>query len=163
MNKILTSIMFVGFTGILIGGAAFAAFTATATNTGNVFSTGTLNLTTSPSSGFISMSNMKPGDTVNATLNVTNPGTLSETYNITGNVAGEIPFITELQLQVLNGATPYYGPGTIEGLTSGHGQIPLTSNTTNNMTFIVTLPTGAPNTVQGQTANATFTFNGVQQ
>lgn len=155
--------MFVGITGILIGGAAFAAFTATATNTGNVFSTGTLNLTTNLSSGFITMGNMKPGDTVNATLNVTNPGTLNETYNITGNVTGGTPLIDDLKLQVLNGATPMYGPGTINGLSPSAGQFGLTANTTSTLTFIVALPTGTPNDAQGQTANATFTFNGVQQ
>lgn len=155
--------MFVGITGILIGGAAFAAFTATATNSNNVFSTGTLNLTTNLSSGFIFMNNMKPGDNVTANLSVTNPGTLNETYNITGNVSGDSPLINDLVLQVLKGGTPIYGPGSISGLTPGAGQVLLTANTTENLTFNVALPTGEPNTAQGQTANATFTFNGVQE
>lgn len=161
MNKILGSLMTFSAVSIMIGAGAFAAFSATAINSGNVFTTGTLNLTTTPATGTFNVTGMKPGDTVNQTITVNNTGSLNLTYNITGSIpTGDEPLSSDLALSVYSGATLISGPGKITDLNILSRALAATTNET--LTFSVNLPSGVGNEAQGQTTNATFTFSATQ-
>ncbi len=80
---VLLSVMAMGLMASLSGIVGFAFFSDVATNTTNTFSTGTLDVSTSPGSAFISYSGMAPGDSVVAGLTVQNAGSLDLRYAIT--------------------------------------------------------------------------------
>lgn len=81
-KKILMSVLGLGVVGSLVGMGTFASFTATATNTNNTFTTGTLNYETrqggsAVTTNVISLSAMKPGDSKSMFLEVKNTGSLT--------------------------------------------------------------------------------------
>lgn len=160
MRRILLSVMSVGITGVFLGAATLAVFTASASSVNNVFTTGTMNITTNGSTGFITMSNMKPGDSVSRTLNVTNPGTLNETFNVTSNatdnVTGNLTSWLSLTINDTSGVL-YSGP--INGTSN---VVTLNNGITDTLNFTVTLNSSANSTVQDTSANTTFTFNATQ-
>ncbi len=160
MKRILTSVLSIGAVSLFIGAATFATFTASATNSGNVFTTGNLVLSTSNSSGFISASNMKPGDTVNATLNVINGGSLNMTYN--GTAAGTNPTLDpylEVSVYDTSNSTIIAGPTGVNSLVIPNRNV--NHGLQDQLTFHVQL-LDAGNTVQNQTSNVTFNFSGSQ-
>src|SRR3989304_1634172 len=64
---------------LLVGGSLLtfginAVFTDTASVPGNTFSTGNVDISTSPTSALVTFSDMMPGDVVTAPLTVTNAG-----------------------------------------------------------------------------------------
>lgn len=161
MKKILLSVMSVGAAGLLMGAATFAVFSSQALNTGNVFSTGILNLLTAPAIGLFDLSNMKPGDSFNRSLNVTNNGTLNLTYNGTSTVVSGPPSLVDnLMISVEQGGTPIITPEPISSFNLPNRN--LASNTTETLNFTVSLSSNASNDAQNQTANATFNFTASQ-
>ncbi len=66
-----------------VGATSFALFTSSATVPANTFSTGSVILSTSPTTSIVSFADMAPGDMVTTPLTVTNGGTLDLRYAIT--------------------------------------------------------------------------------
>ena len=61
-----------------------ADFTSNSVNSANAFSTGSLTQTNSKAnSAVFNLDNMKPGDTLNGTLTITNTGTLPASFSLT--------------------------------------------------------------------------------
>ncbi len=164
MNRILSSILSIGVASILVTMATFAVFSASASNTGNVFSTGTLNLSTSPSTGFIQMSGMKPGDSQNSSLQVNNTGSLALNYDASVSQTGDIDLYNALELKI---GTSSGGSDLYNGLLSGFsgfigGNRNILSGNSETLFFIVTLPSTAGDALQGKTTNISFTFTATQ-
>lgn len=78
-SKIAASLLVIALAAALMGGATFAYFTDTATNTGNMFSAGTLKINiTQPAQGaaIFNVPNMYPGQAVTGYVYVKNAGSL---------------------------------------------------------------------------------------
>ena len=65
-----------------IGTVSMALFTSTANVPANTFSTGSVIISTNPTTALITFANMAPGDQVTAPITVTNGGTLALRYAI---------------------------------------------------------------------------------
>lgn len=74
--------MVIGLLALALGWGTYSWFTSSKTVPGNVFTTGTLDISTSPTSGFITASNLAPGGSVSADLRVDNTGTLDLKYRM---------------------------------------------------------------------------------
>lgn len=103
VKKILLSIaaicLVVGVVGILAGVSSLSIFTSQAVNDSNTFDTGTVGITTDPSSAFITLSDMAPGDVVTASLTVENGGTLAQRYAAT-STTDEDTLAAQLDLEI---------------------------------------------------------------
>src|SRR5919108_2426045 len=106
-----------------------AVFTDTQSVASNTFSTGTIDISTSPTSALISFSNMMPGDQVTAPITVTNAGTDQLRYAVTSTTTENL-LAAQLDLTIKSGVTTctnagfgtdgtvIYGPGDL-GSTAG--------------------------------------------
>ncbi len=78
MKRILLSVMTIALVSAATFGATRAYFSSEAVSGGNTLSAGTLELTLgSPVNGFLTMSNMAPGDSVTGSIDVENTGSLN--------------------------------------------------------------------------------------
>lgn len=170
----------------IMAGATFAFFSSTATSTGNVFGTGTLELllddtnevtpaatisasfgsTLAPggsTSGFISMHN---DGTINiakvklgATETVTSSPDLAAKLNITSAKIGTESTCTTSPTDIIGSFT------TLAALNSGTISLPSSSITAGADKFLCmtfTLDSGTDNTYQGKSITETFSFEGDQ-
>jgi len=161
-----------------------AVFTSTASNPANSFSTGTIVISTSPASAFITFSAMVPGDVVTAPLTVSNTGTAQLRYAVTSTTT-ENTLAAQLDMTIKSGVTTcttggfgtdgtvLYGPGDLGSTTgvnvigdptqgSQAGDRTLSASTGEVLCFQVSLPLASGNTYQGLTSTATFAFNAEQ-
>jgi predicted ribosomally synthesized peptide with SipW-like signal peptide len=166
MHRILLSVATVGSTAALIGGATFAVFTASASNTDNVFTTGTVNLATAPATGIFNTGDTKlmPGDALTKSVDVTNGGSLAQTYGISAAyTTGSNDLYNALELKI---GTTSGGSELFSGLLSAAPPFftgrPLSSGATEKLYFTITLPLGSGDSVQNASATATFTFTAEQ-
>lgn len=164
--------------------SSLALFTDSETVGTNTFSTGSVDLATSPTSTAISMSGMVPGSEVAAVLNVSNSGSLEFRYAVS-SVTTEDVLAAELDLTIRTGVTTcdvtdwdsdgtvVYATGDL-GSTGGinlignpatgadSGDRVLTGGANEDLCVHVTLPGSATNASQGLTTTATFTFDAEQ-
>lgn len=176
-RKTLVLLVLVGVLATLAIGAS-ALFTSSATVNSNTFSTGTLNLTTSPTSTLVTFSNMAPGDQVTAPLTITNTGTLQLRYAMTSSSTNTDSknLATQLSLNIKSGVTTctnagFGGSGTsiyngslasalfgdpAQGLQAGDRS--LNGGAGETLCFNVSLPSATGNAFQNATTTATFTF-----
>lgn len=174
---------------ILLAFAAFitvgtlALFDDTATVGSNTFTTGTVDISTSPTSALVSFSNMAPGDTVTNPLTVTNAGTLQLRYAVTSSATNtdgkglkDQLVLTVKTVDVTTPATPcddFDGTqlytGDLDDGVSGHlvgdpatgaqsGDRTLNASSNETLCFRVDLPISTGNAFQNATTTATFTF-----
>lgn len=73
-------LVLVGLVAAAPGVASLAGFTARAVNRDNVISTGALDIAFGRASKYVAISNMKPGDWLDQTIDITNTGTLASDY-----------------------------------------------------------------------------------
>ena len=76
LAKILATVGVVTAIGALFMFGAFAVFRDTQSVPANTFSTGTLDISTNPTTALVTFSGMAPGDEVTNPITVTNSGTL---------------------------------------------------------------------------------------
>ncbi|MET0467372.1 MAG: TasA family protein [Aeromicrobium sp.] len=143
-----------------------ATFSSTSGNTISAATSGTLTQSNSKAGKAVfALDNLKPGDTLNGSLKLTNTGTLPANFSLT-EASSTNGFDGEnLKLVIKNTTknTTVY-TGTFGGLADG------TKNTlgtwaageANDYTFTVTLDQAAPNTQQGKSATATYTWDAIQ-
>ena len=164
----------------VLAGAPWAVTQAVWTDsqavTGNTFSTGSVDISTSPTSALVTFSAMVPGDTVTAPLTVSNAGTLQLRYAMSTSISGSTTLSDGLELQVKSGVTTCTtaGFGT-DGtslynstLTAGAigssaqggqaGDRTLNASANEVLCFQVRLPSNAGTGLQGLSTTATFTF-----
>jgi hypothetical protein len=159
----------------------FALFTASAANGSNTFTTGTIDIATSPASAFLTAANMMPGDVANGTLTVQNNGTGTLRYAMTtaATNADSKGLRDQLGLVVKTKDTNTAGCGNFNGTQLYSGTLaaafvgdPATGDQGSDRTlagaasevicFRATLPLSTGNAFQGAATTATFTFSAEQ-
>ena len=166
--------------------SAVAFFTDTASVPTNSFSTGTVDLSTSPASALFTVSNMAPGDSTTQSLVVSNGGTLQLRYAISSTATStdgkglkDQLVLTIKTIDVTTPGTPcddfdgtqlYTGDldGTTGALVGSSAQGPdsgdrtLAASGSETLCFRVNLPPSTGNAYQDATTTATFTFDAEQ-
>ena len=144
-----------------------ATFNSTTANTISSVTSGTLNHTNSKDGkAILSLTNIKPGDTVNGSLTITNTGSLAADFTLTETSSTNAFSDNYLSLTITNtttGSTVY--TGTFGGLVDG-AKTPLGTvapGVANNYVFSVKLADDAPNSQQNKTATAAYQWDSVQQ
>jgi hypothetical protein len=177
-RRILLSLLAIGILASLMGLGGLSLFTASTDNDGNAFTSGSVDISTTPASAFLTMSNMAPGDSVTAQLTVSNIGTLDLRYAMTtvadnddslglaaaltlvirdegtscGDFDGNVLYDGSLDLGYIGDPTP--------GPQAGDRTITVAAGS-EVLCFRVTLPSGATGP-EGASTTATFTFDAEQ-
>ncbi len=152
------------------GASTLALFTASNSPTA-AFTTGTIDLTTSPSTIFTATAVM-PGDSGSQTLAVTNSGTGQLRYAMTTSATNTDTknLASQLALTITAGTCPgsggaLYGSAAVGSAALGStaqgaqaGDRTVNAGATDNLCFAWSLPSGTGNAFQGATTTATFTF-----
>jgi hypothetical protein len=189
-RKLAASITVLALFVALVSISALALFTDTDPVGTNTFNTGTVILTTTPTSTiWTAVTDAAPGDTATGSLTVTNGGTLSLRYAVTGsNTDATLSAAMNLRIGLKGGAGcdfPYHNAdGTTTTLTDDTelfagtldtaaligstaqgaqaGDRTLAASATEDLCFAVVLPDTAGNTLQGLNNTTTFTFDSEQ-
>ncbi|MGH2784232.1 MAG: TasA family protein [Actinomycetota bacterium] len=180
MRKVWIALLAVGMVAGAPWALTHAIFTDSQAVGSNVFSTGTIDISSSPTSALVSFTAMAPGDKVTAPITVSNAGTLSLRYAMTTAISGSSTLSDGLTLAVKSGVTTcsnagfgtdgtsvYSGAltaGAIGDATQGSqgGDRSLAASASEVLCFQVLLPTTAANSLQSLSATATFTFSAEQ-
>lgn len=143
-----------------------ASFTSESNNTISSVTAGTLQHTNSQADGAIfNLTNLKPGDTLNGSLTLTNTGSLPAAFSLTETASSNGFTGENLSLAITNtttGATVYTGTfgGLVDGTKTDLGVIqPTVANT---FRFTVKLHADTTNTDQGKSASAVYKWDSVQ-
>lgn len=143
-----------------------ATFTSTTGNTISAVTSGTLTQTNSKDNAAIfNLVDMKPGDTLNGTLTISNTGSLPAKFSLT-EVSSANGFTGEnLKLTITNTTTStqvYSGTfgGLEDGIAKGLGVF--AKGEANSYRFTVVLDPNTPNADQGKTASASYKWDAVQ-
>lgn len=184
LKKLLATlaVVIVGASFVVFG--SFAVFTDTQNVPSNTFSTGTLDISTNPTSALVTFSAMAPGDQVTNPITVTNGGTLQLRYAVTSTTTENV-LAGQLDLTIKTGVTTctnagfgadgtvIYSPGDL-GSTAGTNVIgnPAQGNQAGDRTlnasanevlcFNVQLPSSTGGTYQGLNTTATLAFQAEQ-
>ena len=183
LTRILLVLMTVGVVAIGLGVASNAIWTDSDAVTDNAFSTGSVILSTNPTSALVSFTAGAPGqDTSPQSLTVTNGGTMELRYAVTMTADNTDlkGLYAELDLTIREegtncatfDGTVLYGPD-LPFLLSGNligdpapgadtGDRPLAASAHEHLCFRVILPSNAPNSVQAASTTAVFTFQSEQ-
>jgi spore coat-associated protein N len=184
VKKILFTLIAVGLLSATSGLGGLAVFTDQDVNNANTFTTGTVDISTSPGSAFITFSDMAPGDEVTEPLTVSNDGTLELRYAVTSTTT-EDTLAAQLDLTIKSGVTTctnagfdtdgtvLYGAGDLgsmagvsaigdpaQGADTGDRTLAALAN--EELCFNVALPLATGDAYQGLTTTATFTFDAEQ-
>ena len=182
---ILTGVLAVGVLAIGVRVATQALFTDTQSVGANTFSTGTVDIVTSPTTALVTLPAMAPGDKITAPIQVSNSGTLEFRYAVKSTTT-EAVLAAELDLTVRGPAAAStgcddagfgtFGTGVLYttgdlGSTAGLNLIgdpaqgfqtndrTLAASASEYMCFQVEFPLlGATNASQGLTSTATLDF-----
>ena len=143
-----------------------ATFTSATNNTISAVTSGTLTqANTKDGSAIFNLSEMKPGDTVNGYLSVTNTGSLPATFSLTEVSSANGFSADNLKLTITNTTTnaEVYS-GTFGGLQDGvKNDLGIVQpKVKNDYRFQVVLAQTAGNADQGKTASAVYTWDSVQ-
>ena len=168
-RKILLPLTTVLAAGAIAVGSG-ATFSSTTGNTISSVTAGTLKHTNSKDGKAIfALDNMKPGDTLNGTLTLTNTGSLPAAFSLTevssSNGFGGTTAGSNLTLDIVdaaNNASVYSGTfgGLVDGAKTGLGTWAPTEAHTYK--FTVKLAQDAPTADQGKTAGAVYQWDSVQ-
>ena len=180
----ITGLIFAMAIGAALTSATGAIFTDSDAVGSNTFSSGTVILSTSPTSAVVSFSDMAPGDVDNGQMTVSNDGSLQLRYAVTTGTT-EDTLAAQLDMTIWDEAdevvvdstclatapaTVLYGPALLLGSVAGFNLIgdPTTGPDTDDRTlaassseilcFRVELPLASGNAYQGITSTATLTF-----
>ena len=180
LSRILLVLLVVGVVAASLGVASNAIWTDSQDVDANVFSTGTIDISTDPTTALVTFSNMAPGDEVTNDITVTNAGSLELRYAVTSDTT-EDTLAAQLDLTIKTGVTTctnvgfgvdgtiIYGPGNL-GSTAGTdvigdptqgadtGDRTLAASADEDLCFNVELPSATGKSFQGLTTTATFAF-----
>lgn len=164
-KKVLVPLTVLLAAGALAVGSG-ATFSSETSNTISTVTSGTLLQSNSKNGAQIfNLSNLKPGDTLNGGVTITNTGSLPATFSLTEVESANSFTGSNLTLAIKNattGVTVYNGTfgGLVDGARTDLGQIAPGAAT--DYTFTVSLAQDTPNADQGKTASATYTWSSVQ-
>lgn len=186
MRKLYLAMLAVGVLAGAPWAVTHAIFTDAAPIGSNTFSTGTVDVSSSPASALISFSGMAPGDLTTQSLVVSNAGTLALRYAISSSATNADAKALKDQLtltirtvDVTTPATPcdnfdgtqlYTGDtdstagklvgDNLQGAQAGDRTLAAAGSET--LCFRVSLPSATGNTFQNASSTATFTFDAEQ-
>lgn len=184
MKKLLaTGVVLAAFATVLTVSVQ-ALFTDTQSVPTNTFTTGTIDISTSPTNTLVTLTAMAPGDEVTNPITVSNDGTLDLRYAITAATTENV-LAGELDLTIKTGVTTctnggfdtdgtvIYGAADVGNTTpinvvgdpttgADAGDRALTASNNEILCFNVELPIAATNASQGLTTTATFSFEAEQ-
>ena len=112
----------------------------------------------------LALTNAKPGDSKTQAILVKNAGTLGFGYTIsyTAGANYDAGLAGALTVNITQGATTVYN-GTLAGLVATPTAVrSLAVAGSESLSFVVTLPSSAGNSVAGKTANGSFVFTATQ-
>lgn len=164
-TKVLVPLATLAAAGAIAVGSG-ATFTSESNNTISAVTAGTLQQSNSKDGGAIfDLSNLKPGDTLNGSLTLTNTGSLPAAFSLTEKSSINGFSGSNLSLKITNtttGASVYDGTfgGLVDGAKTDIGVVE--PGVANNYTFTVKLASGASNDDQGKSASAAYTWDSVQ-
>jgi predicted ribosomally synthesized peptide with SipW-like signal peptide len=185
LSRILVVLLLVGVVAAGLGVASNAIWTDSQAVDANVFSAGTVDISTNPATALVTYSGMAPGDEVTNPITVTNDGSLELRYAVT-NTTTEDTLAAQLDLTIKTGVTTctnagfdtdgsvIYGPadlGSIAGIdvigdpaqgVQGGERTLAGSGGNEILCFNVELPDATNDTFQGLTTTATVTFEAEQ-
>jgi len=185
-RKISLALLGIGLLGMLAGLSTLAVFTDSAAVDSNSFTTGTVDISTAPTTALVTFSNMAPGDTVTNSLVATNAGSLQLRYAITSTATNtdakglkDQLVLTIKTIDVTTPGTPcdnfdgtqlYTGDldstaGALVGSNaqgSQAGDRTLAAAASETLCFRVDLPLATGNAFQNATTTATLTFDAEQ-
>ena len=187
---LLLAILALGGLAVLLGVGSQAIWTDTDVVGSNDFDTGSISLTTSPTSAvWTAVTDAVPGDTANGSLTATNAGSSQLRYAITGaNTDATLAAGMNLRIGLRGGAScdfPYHNTdGTTTSLTDDTqlfagtldtaalvgsnaqgaqaGDRTLNASANEVLCFAVVLPLSAANSLQSLSNTTTFTFDSEQ-
>jgi len=180
LSRILAAAAVVGLVGAFFGSGGLAVFSDTQSVGSNTFTTGTVDISSSPTTALIAFSAMAPGDQVTAPITVTNVGTMQFRYAVTSTTTENV-LAAELNLTIKSGVTTctnagFSATGTVVyatgdlGSTAGinvignpaqgshAGDRVLAAAVNEILCFNASFPLAATNASQGLTSTATFAF-----
>jgi spore coat-associated protein N len=184
LSRILVVLLLVGVVAAGLGVASNAIWTDSEDVDANVFSTGTVDISTNPATALVTYSDMAPGDSTGGqSLTVTNAGTMDLRYAVTmtADNTDTLGLYAELDLTIREEGTDcttfdgnvLYGPdlpflltGDLIGDPTPGGDAGdrtlTTASPSEVLCFKVDLPLAAPDSVQGASTTAVFTFEAEQ-
>ena len=187
LKKIAATLAIIGLLAGLGAFGALSVFTSTADVPGNAFTTGTVDISTSPASALITYSGMAPGDKVTQSLTVSNDGSLELRYAVTSLATNtdSKALRAQLDLRIKSGVTTctnggfdtdgtlLYGAADLGGdpainivgdPTQGAdtGDRTLAASGSEALCFQVELPSSTGDPYQDATTTATFSFEAEQ-
>lgn len=165
-------------TSLATGAMSLALFTDSAAVAGNAFNAGTISISTSPTSAFLTLDPIMPGDTVDASLVITNDGTAELRYAMTSlsTNADTLALRDQMGLVVKTAGT---NCATFDGSTLFSGTLAsaafgdvtpgadandrtLAAGLSETLCFRATLDISTGNAFQGAATTTTFTFTAEQ-
>lgn len=183
-KKLTLTIVVLALFTTVISLSVIAVFTDTQSVGSNTFSTGTVDISTSPTTALVTYADMVPGDEVTNPITVSNDGTLELRYAVTSTTT-EDTLAAQLDLTIKSGVTTctnagfdtdgtvVYATGDLGSTTgidvigdptqgSQAGDRTLASLANEVLCFNVLLPSSTGNTFQNLTTTATFAFQAEQ-
>jgi len=184
ITKAVASAMVMTLLAAVLALTALALFTDTQSVPSNTFTTGSVDISTAPTSALVTFSGMAPGDQVTNPITVTNAGTLQLRYAVTSTTT-ENTLAGQLDLTIKSGVTTctsagfgvdgtvVYAAGDLGNTSainlignpaqgSQAGDRTLNASANEVLCFNVSLPSSTGNTYQGLTSTATFAFQAEQ-
>lgn len=185
VKKILFTLIAVALLSAVSGLGGLAVFTDQAAVDGNTFTTGSVDISTSPATALVTFSDMAPGDEVTAPLTVSNDSTTLELRYAVTSTTTEDTLAAQLDLTIKEDVTtctnagfdtdgtPVYATGDLGSMaginaigdpTQGAqaGDRVLAASANEVLCFNVELPLTTGDAFQGLTTTATFTFDAEQ-
>lgn len=183
-RTILIGLLAIGVLVVAIGLGTGAIFSDTQEVDANTFSTGTVDISTNPTTALVTFSDMAPGDQATNPITVTNSGSLELRYAVTSTTT-EDTLAAQLDLTIKSGVTTCTNAGfSVDGTviyTTGDlgsttgvnvigdptqgaqaGDRTSAASGSETLCFNVSLPSSTGNSFQGLTTTATFNFQAEQ-
>jgi hypothetical protein len=138
-----------------------ASFTSNSANASSLVASGTLTQSNSKANAAVfSVSNIKPGDTVNGDVTITNTGSLPAVFAVTETASNGFADKTNLVMTVTQGSTTVYS-GTFGAMgTKSLGTF--AAGEARTYRFSTQLKSSATNAEQGKSANASYSWDATQ-
>lgn len=164
-RKVLLPLTVLLAAGALAAGSS-ATFTSASSNTVSSVTSGTLqHINSKNGQAIFNLAGIKPGDTLDGSLTITNTGSLPANFGLT-EVSSDSTFTGEhLTLSITNTTTgDQVYSGAFGGLEDGRRNDlgVVEPGVANTYTFSVTLAQSTPNSQQGKTASAVYSWDSVQ-
>ncbi|MGQ9572792.1 MAG: TasA family protein [Dehalococcoidia bacterium] len=184
LRRILATLAVVSLLASFVVFGSFAIFTDSQSVPNNTFSTGTVDISTDPTTALVTYSGMAPNDEVTNPITVSNAGTLQLRYAVTSTTTEDV-LAGQLDLTIKTGVTTctnegfdvdgtiIYGPGDLGSVAGTNvigdpaqgeqaGDRTLNASANETLCFNVHLPSSTGNAYQGLTTTATFNFQAEQ-